>query len=679
MSKLNIRLNQVVPAGINARAVAQVFDTNLYSVVSKTINANSPNLLQIDPGKYLVQATLPSGKVLRQSIDVPEGDRILDVVFNGPAAPVETLSWQHYLGYLSSSPLPLPPEALQNIWVRMWSFTGGVWKSERWPGGKFRTTDIAIVARLDVPSDRVCFLQIGGDHVPWRCLGLPPSHEEVEIAIRSTTRDRALTGGVTVRVTTGDGVLDALISYESAGAANMASLLWEDFSHKAIDYADRKIDDGNGAAVGFYFLAGTQQLKNYFDWTANFAKYYPWLPDARVIHAMGLLLRGDRNGAREELYKAASSGVPIYARGLRFLYDQLMALREDPKEPSAPLVDDATNAIARTASSADWDELRTTFYGSTPGSPLAELVYGIPESDDFVRITNPQPRTKKLRISSPPVSESEDTLTSRARERSAEAFERLYQIYHREIRGYLRARSPSADVNDLFQETWTQLWSKISDFDPARGNFAAFAKYWAGIMLLRYYDQRQKRSQLTELFSELAPEYETFGRDELAEQVVARAGNTLTSELQASLELTEAYRNLLFQTFGSGAPPHQLIAFGFCKLLDYTPRQFVTDASDINLFDLTLIFQRAYQNEAPALSSEIGMALQPLHRALPQPLSEIITEQATRLAHAALLDRITGTTTPHDYYTDVQNPEPDVSHWVYGVRRRIAKVAGDKA
>src|SRR6516225_1006577 len=121
MSKLNIRLNQLVPAGINARAIAQVFDTNLDSVVSKTIDANSPNFVSIDPGKYLIQATLPSGKVLQQNVEVPDGDRILDVVFDGPAAPIEALSWQHYLGYLSSAPVLLPPEALENTWVRVWS------------------------------------------------------------------------------------------------------------------------------------------------------------------------------------------------------------------------------------------------------------------------------------------------------------------------------------------------------------------------------------------------------------------------------------------------------------------------------------------------------------------------------------------------------------------------------
>ena len=446
-------------------------------------------------------------------------------------------------------------------------------------------------------------------------------------------------------------------------------------SNKAIDYANKKIEDGNGAAVGFYYLAGTQQLKKYFAWTANFAKYYPWSPDARVIHAMGLLLRGDRSAAKEELYQASNSGIPIYARGLRFLYDQLTAWREDPKEPTPPLVDAATNTIAQIALSADWDELRTTFYGSAPGSAVPELVYGVPATPDFALIADPKRRTKQPRISKLAVSESEAALTNMARARSEDAFDKLYQIYQREIRGYLRARCPSGDVNDLFQNTWSQLWRKISDYDSAKGNFVAFAKYWAGIMLLRYYDQRQECSQLTELFSELSPETEGFGRDELAEQVVAGVRNTLATDVQASLELSEAYRNLLFQTFGSGAPPHQLIAFGFCRLLDYTPRQFVGDESHIALFDLGSIFQREYQAEAPNLSSEIAKALEPMHRALLQPLSEIIMEPATRLAHAALLDRITGSTTPHDYYTDVENPEPDVSHWIYAVRRRVAKAA----
>jgi RNA polymerase sigma factor (sigma-70 family) len=681
MSKLNIRLNQAVPTGINARAVTQVFDTNLYSVVSRTIDANSPNLVPIEPGKYLVQTTLPSGKVLQRNVDVPEGDRILDVVFDGPVAPSEALSWQHYLGDLASAPLPLPPEALDNVWVRVWSFGEGKWKNEGWPGGKFRTTDVAIVARLDVPTNRVCFLQIGGDHVAWRFVGLPPSPEEVEIAIGSTTRDRALTGGLTVRVTTGDGMLDALMSYETAGAANSASILWHDFSNLAIDYADKKIADGNGAAVAFYYLAGAQRLGDYFDWTTNFARSYPWLPDARVIHAMGLLLRGDRGRAKEELYEAANSGVPVYARGLRFLYGQLTAWRDDPKEPTTPLVDVAVNTISRIASSADWEERRTTFYGATPGSALPELIHGTPPTSDFVLIREPRPRYKQQpRISMSSISHSEAELMGKARARSEDAFDQLYQMYHREIRGYVRARCPAGDANDLFQETWAQLWRRISDYDPTRGNFAAFAKYWAGIILMRYYhERRRERPQLTQLFSELDQQHENFGRDELAEQIVARAGGSLGAEVQASLELSEAYRNLLAQTFSSGAPPHQLVAFGFCKLLDYTPKRFVASASNTRLDDLVPIFEREYRAEAPALSSQIGMALEPLHRALRRPLSEIITEPATRLAHTALLDRITGQTSPRDYYQDRDNPEPDVSHWIYAVRRKVAKSAADKS
>jgi hypothetical protein len=159
--------------------------------------------------------------------------------------------------------------------------------------------------------------------------------------------------------------------------------------------------------------------------------------------------------------------------------------------------------------------------------------------------------------------------------------------------------------------------------------------------------------------------------------VLARARNTLTADVQASLELSEAYRNLLFRTFSSGAPPHQLIAFGFCKLLESTPRQFVSNASNTKLFDLMFMFQRSYQAEAPGMSSQIQLALEPLQLALRQPLSQVIIEPATRVAHAALLDQITGDTSPYDYYTDVNNPEPDVSHWIYAVRRRIRKTAAN--
>ena len=213
MSKLNIRLNQVVPAGINARAVAQVFDTNLYSVVSKTINANSPNYVQIDPGKYLIQTTLPSGKVLRQNVDVPAGDRILDVVFhNGPTSPLEALSWQHYLGYLPSAPLRYPqkPFKIYGCECGRLPEVFGRAKPGRVESFGLRTSPSSLASLCLLVEYAFC--KLAGYYVPWRCLGLPPSHEEVEIAIRSTTRDRALTGGITVRVTTGPGVLDALMS-----------------------------------------------------------------------------------------------------------------------------------------------------------------------------------------------------------------------------------------------------------------------------------------------------------------------------------------------------------------------------------------------------------------------------------------------------------------------------------
>ena len=52
---LNIRLDHVVPTGINARAVVEVFDTNLQSVLSESIAVNTTNLFSLPQGRYLVQ------------------------------------------------------------------------------------------------------------------------------------------------------------------------------------------------------------------------------------------------------------------------------------------------------------------------------------------------------------------------------------------------------------------------------------------------------------------------------------------------------------------------------------------------------------------------------------------------------------------------------------------------
>jgi hypothetical protein len=671
---LNIRLDRIVPTGINARAVVEVFDTNLQSVLSEPIAANTTNLFSLPHGGYLVQVKLPSGKVFRHSLVISKEEPKAEIVFSTPHEPPKDLSWQYYLGYISDRVRTLPQQSIEGAWVRVWSFSDHEWRNEGWPGSPLRAEDAAIVGRLQMPRDRPMMLQIGGEHVPWRFIALPPAPDEIEIVIRYTRKNQILTGGLAVRLTAGDGTLDSLLSYEAAGASFSASVLWKELSTRVLEYASREVEDANGAALAFYYLGATQQLKEHVNWTNDFVNHYPWLADAWVVSAMGSLITGDREGARNKLHEATRRGVPIYRRGLRFLQDQISTPRSIDENKADKSVEQDIRRIANVAAATEWSQLYTTFYGPSPSEPSGDLIYGVPNNGDFVLIAAPYP--KSARPSNQTAEEGPDSETLLLETAQTVGppppFEDLHSMYRKEVLGYLRARcARKEDAEDIAQLTWKVLWEKISQYDPKRANFAAFAKYWAGLQLLQWYDRWENRPQVTLLFSEIEARHKGLEPDATVDEILARAGQIINTEIPSSPEAAEDYGNLLARTFGSHAPPHQLLAFGFCKLLELTPRDFVSTFSEVTLDDLAEQFEAEYKSELPAQAAEIASALGALRFDLKYPLSAVLREPATYTTYRHLLDKKAGDTRPRDYYQEA--PEQSVSHWIYAVRRKVVR------
>ncbi|MGD0466780.1 MAG: sigma-70 family RNA polymerase sigma factor [Terriglobales bacterium] len=671
---LNIRFDHVIPTGINARAVVEVFDTNLQSVLSEPIAVNDTNLFSLPHGKYLVQVKLPSGKILRNNLLISKDEPRAEIVFSTPHEPPKDLSWQYYLGYISDHLRALPQQSLDGAWVRVWSFAAQVWKDEGWPGSPLRAEDAAIVGRLQMPRDRLMLLQIGGEHVPWRFIALPPAPDEIEIMIRYTRKNQILTGGLAVRLTAGDGTLDSFLSYEAAGAAFSASVLWKELSTRAQEYASRKVEDANGAALAFYYLGATQQLNKYVDWTNDFVKHYPWLADAWVVSAMASLIIGDHEGARKKLHEATHHGVPVYRRGLRFLQDQISASRSIDEKKAEKSLEYDIQRIAKVAAATEWNQPYTTFYGESPSEPSGDLIYGVPGNADFVLLgTAHRASAKPSKQVVREVPDSEIAVWERTHAvGSAQRFEEFRSLYQKEVLGYLRARcARKEDAEDIALNTWKVLWEKISQYDPKRANFAAFAKYWAGLQLLQWYDRWENRPQVSLLFSEIEGRGTDFERDATVDEILARAGQIINTDIPASMEAAENYRNLLTRTFGSHAPPHQLLAFGFCKLLERTPRDFVSAFSEVTLDHLAEQFEAEYKSEVPMQAAEIESALSALRFDLKYPLSAVLREPATSATYRHLLDRKTGDTRPSDYYQEA--PEQSVSHWIYAVRRKVVR------
>jgi hypothetical protein len=67
-------------------------------------------------------------------------------------------------------------------------------------------------------------------------------------------------------------------------------------------------------------------------------------------------------------------------------------------------------------------------------------------------------------------------------------------------------------AQQVAQTTREKVWQKMPTFEPSHGGFQAFAKYWAGIMLLRYYNAQRQQHKVETLFSELQGRYPTLER-----------------------------------------------------------------------------------------------------------------------------------------------------------------------
>jgi RNA polymerase sigma factor (sigma-70 family) len=668
MSMLQVKFEQDVRAQ-NVQVVAEVLNTRLEQVKQIVLWADRAVHLDLEPGEYLVRAQLPSGEVLRKTVKVGAKSPA-KVTLSGTRPPHEVLGLQHFLGHLATIAAPMSPENVEGTWLRLWSCVEGQWKSEPWAGAVPAGDEWGLIARISLTIDRVWLLQIGGDRVPHRFIAVPPSGQ-LEILLRGTTRNTVWNGGITIRLATLDAELEALMQYQASGAAESANAVGEEVAKRAEDYASDKLRNPNGAALGFYYLLSRQDLKRVHEWPHNFANWTPWLPDAAILYAMQLLMSREpdsRSIARDMLIRAAGSAVPVYTKGLRYVWDQLCTYKQDPNTPQNEGIDRGLERIEAYAAAADWNEPRTTFFGARPDAPEPTLLFGPSDSRDAV-YPQLQMRSPRVPTAFVPAGASEVMLVEEAQRKLPSAVEQLHRMYGGELLGYLRARCPrTEDAQDIAQETWIEVLRRIDQFNPARGNFSAFVKYWAGIAALRWQREKKNAFEQTLLFSELASRCPEALKEEGIEAIASsvRAAKPDPEEMFASYE---RYSSFLRITFKTPSPPHQLLAFGFCKLLDWKPQRLVRELSDLLLVHLEDLFERAYLNEVPEERSLVNEAMRDLRAAMGRTLASAVTDPTTLSTYKELASQPIGGTRLRDYYRG--DAEQNVSHWVYAVRRRV--------
>jgi len=398
MSKttLNLRLEK----GLDGRQVANGAIANVYPV-STTLSSEENKALRniiipagsgpvsrsvdVNPGRYLIEAKLPSGEVLSQEVEVPQATPSLEVSLRGEDSPDESLTWQRFTGTVkrqerraqitdsgfesfgagtrslgpaievSQLALPLMQQGEDRSWQwrNVAEATRKPVETSAWPGirkplqpgppGPSVQTFVvgggpgpsAAPFMPDLPGGRQ--LLWVGQGTEWELASLPMPwlntergvNSEIDIAVRTELSEpRDFRTSITVR----DESFASAVGFMTVGGlANAATM----FS-RARAMLESKAENPFAAAAGAYVLVSTQQssaTQNWYDWVRNLMNFFPWMPDGAIQY--GRLKQLDESSdqdldeARAALFQAYRRGLPFFSAGVRWLLNGLTILASD--------------------------------------------------------------------------------------------------------------------------------------------------------------------------------------------------------------------------------------------------------------------------------------------------------------------------------------------------------------
>jgi DNA-directed RNA polymerase specialized sigma24 family protein len=242
--------------------------------------------------------------------------------------------------------------------------------------------------------------------------------------------------------------------------------------------------------------------------------------------------------------------------------------------------------------------------------------------------------------------ESEQELIARAKSGDQRAFSDLWGRYQDAVKGYIAVRvDDSLEVEILLNDAGLVVWQKIGSYSE-RWRFYTFARYWAGIALLRYYRRQGRWTNLHLLVGDV-PE----GLPQTRLATPDGVEDLVEQEDQGEAVSSQEYARLLKTALTDGGRPHQVICFAYCKLIkDWGPKRIVRDLSDSRLTEIEQRLERDYLRESGLPATVVTDCFGPLRLAVSGPV---------------------GMTRLRDCYG--ANPEDNVSDWAYKVRSKTLK------
>jgi len=248
------------------------------------------------------------------------------------------------------------------------------------------------------------------------------------------------------------------------------------------------------------------------------------------------------------------------------------------------------------------------------------------------------------------------SLVDRALAGEERAFNALYASCERQVLGFLRARANNdEDAAEIAAETWIKVWEKLSDYDPALASFATFAKNHACYQWKAFYRQAKDDSSGNDPGDD-----KPRGDDK---------------DLGIPPEQADVYEYLLRVTFGSNLPPHQLIAFGFVRLLEWKPGEVAAELSDVVLRELAKRLERDYLAISTLSEDRLRSHFSPLQAKMARTFGTVVQDTNTLKTYPHLVARVIGDTTLGNYFkSDDEIKQADyIVKWRFSVERWLKK------
>ncbi|MCY1021360.1 hypothetical protein [Pyxidicoccus sp. MSG2] len=368
----------------------------------------SSDVVELEPGAYVVTAQLPSGQVLSGSITLsagtkgtvqlePEEDAPLPPPV--PGGPQLLSKWPTYLertGLIIFSLLthnttssgigsrgllrclvPATRQTSRNPRLR-----GAAWRlyktrSPKWVASRFDSPSSRDgQLELRVAEDQPTVVQLLRPRAAPSNIVLPIPGESGHPGCRIIV-ERGPTGAFQVDIRLDNAHADALLRYSQAGDRNRALLSQREVEATKLLYD--KMKDPVGAAIGAYALLRFKQARDIPEWTRNLCEWFPHFPDGAVIWAEHLARRGEHGQALRVLMKLEQRGLPLFSAGLSHAVDRLSAYTQvhDDAWPrdEAPTLEERSKcetllaALSRYAACTDFSRPVTTYHGARPFAP----------------------------------------------------------------------------------------------------------------------------------------------------------------------------------------------------------------------------------------------------------------------------------------------------------------------